>query len=333
MAANQQHIAALLKALMEKGIESKDAIPTIKRLVEAKVYTLADLNENNIPSTIDETIQRKILPKRKTKGSSNSTSEDGCGDGRIITTTTNNNNNSNSNNHKRRKTRTTSGPMARPEMISQPPYILINRSPVLTLWSTIVAQKSYPGVTLPEAVSLGSAVAAQLAQAKGTSLGIYQNKNDSNNDTNSNNNEGEKKTKDNDTKPGPGHEDNDDKDSDSLLEFYLLGLVIYGRETPDGLRAMITNQDGQRQQRQQYELDPHKTWNLLHKRFGNAFGFVMERMDKAAEALLKTGQLEVAAYHYYMHIRPDIPTGTKGWGAHGRLYTDKLSSFTSPRDK
>jgi hypothetical protein len=186
---------------------------------------------------------------------------------------------------------------------SQPKSILINRSPVLTLWGTIVAQVLYPKATLTEALSLGSAVAAQLSKAKGTSLGIYQDE------------EGKAGGR-----KGDGH--GVVVADDSLLEFHLLGFVVHGREGPDGLRA-IANQG--------LEQDPYKTWNLLQRRFGDALGFVMDRMERAA-ALAGREQLESSAYHYYMHIRPEIPDGTKGWGAHGRLYTDRLSSFYSTHE-
>lgn len=283
MAANQQQIAALLKALMGKGIESKDAIPTIKKLVEAKIYALKDLNESNIPPTIDGTIQRKILPTKRASGG---------GDGNTAA----------SGGAKRRKTGARPKQIVKPDVTSKPESILINRSPVLTLWGTIVAQSLYPKVTLTEALSLGSAVASQLSKAKGTSLGIYQDE-------------------DGKADGSKGNSHNDDQDG-SLLEFHLLGFVVHGREGPDGLRAILN---------QVQEQDPYKTWDLLQKRFGDALGFVMDRMERAAE-LAGRDQLESSAYHYYMHIRPDIPEGTKGWGAHGRLYTDRLSSFYSTNE-
>lgn len=280
MATSQEQVAALLKALLGRGLESKDAIPTIKALVQAKIFTLEDLNEGNMPPGIAEAIQRRILPRKRTPGGGEVSPAGGRGTKRAKTAA-------------RPKLSPPPPVIVRPAVTSQPESILINRSPVLTLWATVVAQALYPKATLTEALSLGGAVAGQLSKAKGTSLGIYQ----------------------------KGEEDGDgggaDRADDSLLEFHLLGFVIHGRQTPDGLRAVAN--DGR-------EQDPHSTWRLLQKRFGDSLAFVMDRMERAA-ASVGRDRLGSSAYDYYAYVRPDIPQGTKGWGAHGRLHTERLSSF------
>jgi hypothetical protein len=53
----------------------------------------------------------------------------------------------------------------------------------------------------------------------------------------------------------------------------------------------------------------------------------MAKMDEAAKSAGSQEELKASAYQFYMYIRPRIPEGTKGWGAHGHLVTAKLSSF------
>ena len=69
MATNQQQIGQLLKSLVGKGVEPKDAIPTIKLLVEAKIFNLKDLTESNMPASIDPKIQKKISSPTRGYGS------------------------------------------------------------------------------------------------------------------------------------------------------------------------------------------------------------------------------------------------------------------------
>ena len=91
---------------------------------------------------------------------------------------------------------------------------------------------------------------------------------------------------------------------------------------PSSLRALANGGEIQ---------EPTQTWKYLQKRFSNHLGYVMDEMNKAASRASKQGTdlaaLASSAYAYYAHIRPEIPHGTKGWGAHGRLETSKLSDF------
>jgi hypothetical protein len=50
--------------------------------------------------------------------------------------------------------------------------ILINRTPVLTLWASVVAERL--GLKRDEALSLGKALAGLNAQSKGRRLGIFK---------------------------------------------------------------------------------------------------------------------------------------------------------------
>lgn len=270
MTTNQQEVGALLKAVIAKGVDTKDAVPTIKKLIEAKIFDLSTLTADNMPSSIDPIIRNKLLPKRKRGGTS--------AKGESLT--------------KRSKGRSTTA-IVQPPVTSTPQSILINRSPVLTLWATIVARSLYSKLDLSEALTLGSAVAAQMAKAKGTNLGIFSKDEEK---------KGQSQTKD----------DNNDDES-----FRILGVTIHAVRTDAGIRAKA---NGEIQ-------DPNKTWAHLKKRFQGSLGFVMTKMDDAAKAAGSQEDLEATAYQYYMHIRPSIPEGTRGWGAHGRLETVKLSNF------
>ena len=79
------------------------------------------------------------------------------------------------------------------------------------------------------------------------------------------------------------------------------------------------------------EQDPHRTWSHLQNHFGESLGFCIAEMERAACAAGK--ELDNTAYRYYMHIRPSIPDGTKGWGAHGRLETERLAGFYTVTSK
>lgn len=277
MTTTQQQVGALLKAVIERGVETKDAVPTITKLIEAKIFNLSDLTADNVPLSIDPGIRNKLIPRKKRVGSS---AKGSCA-------------------AKRSKGSGTS--IVQPPVIATPETILINRSPVLTLWATIVARKLYTKLDLSEALTLGSAVAAHIAKAKGTDLGIF-------------------------SKGEMEDGQNQPKDNNNEEIFELLGVKIYAAKTDGGIRAMI---NGQIQ-------DPHKTWALLKRRFQESLGFVMTKMEEAANSAGSPQELEVSAYRFYMHIRPNIPEGTKGWGAHGHLETAKLSIFfdskLSPED-
>jgi hypothetical protein len=66
--------------------------------------------------------------------------------------------------------RSTSTPRKLPTVKSK--AVVINRAPVLTLWTTVVAERL--GYDAQEALTLGKAVAGLTAQVKGRHLGIYE---------------------------------------------------------------------------------------------------------------------------------------------------------------
>eukprot|EP00797_Seminavis_robusta_P032202 Sro713_g191580.2 (228) ;mRNA; r:23653-24336 len=216
-----------------------------------------------MPSSISKSIQAKLLKKSRKKGAPSP--------------------------GKKKKQKTT--PICIPPVSTAPQTILINRSPILTLWVAVVAERLF-SLKFEEAMTVGSAYAAECARAKGTSLGIYT--------------ETTQEKKD-----GPSEDAGDAK-----RQFLLMNQTIRANQTPAGWRAIGNKEE---------EIDPHQIWKSLTKKLGDDLPFVLERMREAAEAAGE--DLDASAYNYYVHVRPGIPHGTKGWGAHGHLQTSKLSDF------
>lgn len=169
--------------------------------------------------------------------------------------------------------------------------IKINRAPVLTLWATIVAERL--GYNQNEALTLGKAVAGLNAQSKGRRLGIYEEKTEE---------EKEKEAK---------------KEKPVKLQFIeILGRGVPAVKTPKGLRAAIKGKP----------IDPEGVETYLEQKFGDDLDEARAAMEKLAKAYTPK-QLESKAYDLYEKFRPEIPEGTKGWGAKGELDLDYIRSL------
>jgi hypothetical protein len=169
--------------------------------------------------------------------------------------------------------------------------IKINRAPVLTLWATIVAQRL--GYNQKEALTLGKAVTGLNAQSKGRRLGIYEEKTE------------EEKEKD------------EKKAKPVKLEFIeILGRGVPAVKTPKGLRAAVKGKP----------IDPESVQTYLEQKFGEDLDNARAAMEKLAKAYTPK-QLEAKAYDLYEKFRPEIPEGTKGWGAKGELDLDYIQSL------
>lgn len=169
--------------------------------------------------------------------------------------------------------------------------IKINRAPVLTLWATVVAERL--GYGKDTSLTLGKAVAGLNAQSKGRKLGIYEEK-----DKESNKEKG-KKERSGDT---------------AFIE--ILGRGVPTVKTSKGVRAAI---DGE-------EIDPDSVETYLKQKFKDDFDAARTAMEKLAKAYTPK-QLESKAYGLYEKFRPEIPEGTKGWGAKGELDLDYIKSL------
>ena len=169
--------------------------------------------------------------------------------------------------------------------------IKINRAPVLTLWAAVVAERL--GYDEETALTLGKAVAGLNAQSKGRRLGIYEEKSEE---------EKEKEAK---------------KQKPVKMEFIeILGRDVPAIKTPQGLRAAIKGE----------AIHAESVNTYLKQKFKDDLDEARTAMEKLAKAYTPK-QLKSKAYDLYEKFRPEIPEGTKGWGAKGELDLDYIRSL------
>jgi hypothetical protein len=175
--------------------------------------------------------------------------------------------------------------------------ITINRAPVLTLWAAVVAERlGYDG---DEAATFGKMVAGLQAASKAQWLGIAR-----------------AHVKDEATEAKkrartPGRK----------VEVGLLGRMFAAVETEQGLRAL---KDGR-------PVSPESVQRYLESKFG-------DQLDAARGAMLKLARsrppkkLAEEGFALYEAFRPDIPRGTKGWGAKGVLDLDRIVALAGSHE-
>ena len=169
--------------------------------------------------------------------------------------------------------------------------IKINRAPVLTLWAAVVAERL--GYDEETALTLGKAVAGLNAQSKGRRLGIYEEKSEE---------EKEKEAK---------------KQEPIETEFIeILGRDVPAIKTPQGLRAAIKGE----------AIHAESVNTYLKQKFKDDLDEARAAMEKLTKAYTPK-QLKSKAYDLYEKFRPEIPEGTKGWGAKGELDLDYIRSL------
>ena len=157
--------------------------------------------------------------------------------------------------------------------------VLVNRAPVLTLWAAVVAQRL--GYDWKEALTLGKAVAGLNARSKARHLGL------------------EKAT----GKPEPKK-----KTAARGPRVALLGREVPVVKTPEGIRALAKDR----------AENPEAVERYLEQKFGDA----LSEVTTAMRALARTHtakQIDEAGFSLYEAFRPQIPRGTAGWGAKGKL--------------
>ena len=170
-----------------------------------------------------------------------------------------------------------------------PSEISINRAPVMTLWAAVVAQRL--GFTWEEALSLGKAVAGLNAQAKGRRLGIFK--------------PHEEKTK-------AARE----KERGEEFSIELCGRPVPAKNTDEGIRAVSGRA----------VVDSESALHYLESKFGDNLDAVRSAMTELAKAY-KPKELAVEAFSLYEQFRPEIPEGTRGWGAKGDLDLRKIKAM------
>jgi hypothetical protein len=143
------------------------------------------------------------------------------------------------------------------------------------------------------ALTLGKAIAGLNAQSKGWSLGLF--------------------------KPGekPAEKERGQKKGDEI-SVELLGRAVTVVQTGAGMRAAIKGK----------VIAPESVERYLKGKFGDALLDVQEAMRKLAASRNPT-DLAAQAYALYEQFRPEIPAGTKGWGAQGDLDLDRIAALGS----
>ncbi len=172
--------------------------------------------------------------------------------------------------------------------------VKVNRAPVLTLWAAIVAERL--GYSHEEALTLGRGVAGLNAQSKGRRLGIYEP-----------NPEEEKKRQEKEEK---------EKEAGKLKFVEIMNRSVPVVETPQGERAVSDNRP----------MQPQSVERYLEGKFKEDLPEVRSSLEKLAQSY-SPQELEKKAYSLYEKFRPEVPEGTRGWGAQGELDLGKVESL------
>ncbi|KAI1615138.1 hypothetical protein EDD37DRAFT_391526 [Exophiala viscosa] len=183
-------------------------------------------------------------------------------------------------------------PKAGDDALSDDKPIMINRSPVLQLWSACVAQHLYPDQSWTTSLSVGSAISTLCAISKGRSIGTIEESDKS---------PDEKAEKDAQRRAANAGAD---------IEVQVMGFTLH-----------IKNGDVLLQGKPK-----HGNEALLKSKFGEDN---YERTKKAMEDALATWKskdddLNAKAFHMYEEFRPSVQSGQGGWGKKGALELDRV---------
>ena len=171
-------------------------------------------------------------------------------------------------------------------------WVMVNRAPVLTLWTAVVAEVL--GFEHDEALTLGRAVAGLNAYSKGVSLGLFQ------------------------PTPKEVKEQRKKMRKEETVTVDLLHRAVPAKHTEEGLRALSGESP----------IHPESVQKYLESKFGEALEDVSNAMLKLGKSL-PPAQLAEKAYVLYEKFRPEIPPGKKGWGASGKLDLDLIRKMAS----
>ena len=165
---------------------------------------------------------------------------------------------------------------------AKPVRVKVNRAPVLTLWAAVVAERL--GFDRDEALTMGRVVAGLNAYAKGKSLGIF--------------------------KPAPAEVKRERKRlrEGKAMSVDLLHRAVPVVRTAEGLRAVAKGKP----------VPPESVRRYLEGKFGEALPAVEAAMRSLTRSL-PVDELAERAYKLYEAFRPEVPAGTRGWGATGVL--------------
>lgn len=160
--------------------------------------------------------------------------------------------------------------------------VKVNRAPVLTLWAAVVAERL--GFERDEALTMGRVVAGLNAYAKGKSLGILE------------------------PAPEDVKQERQRLPEGKARHVDLLHRAVPVVRTPDGLRAVSKGNP----------VSPESVERYLEAKFGDELRAVEAAM-RALARHFSPRELAQRAYGLYEAFRPEVPAGTRGWGALGVL--------------
>jgi len=156
---------------------------------------------------------------------------------------------------------------------------------VLTLWVAVVAMRQ--GFSRAEGLSFGKAVAALFAQAKGRSVGVYD-------------------------EPDPEQQEarasRRQRVRASSEAVRVFGRTLRARREGGELRAVLGKAT----------VDPQPVEGYLRRAFGEHLQRATQAMQQLAGAM-DPEQLGREAYNLYTAFRPQVAPGAQGWGQKGGL--------------
>ena len=173
--------------------------------------------------------------------------------------------------------------------------IIINRAPILELWSSCVAQFLHPAVTWETCLSIGGAIATITAISKGRSIGKIDKPGS-----------GEAKKKKGERRKKAEKEDLDELEVMSFkLNLDKNGqAMVGGKPKKAGEEALIKKYGGS---------DRYETVKATFQ-------------DALQEWKGQEEDLDGRAFSCYEDFRPSIATGQRGWGRKGQLNLETVRS-------
>ncbi|KAK4936278.1 hypothetical protein LTR10_022806 [Elasticomyces elasticus] len=170
--------------------------------------------------------------------------------------------------------------------------IMINRSPVLQLWSACVAQHLHPDQPWTTSLSVGSAISTLCAISKGRSIGTIEESDKS---------PDEKAEKDAGKRAANAGAD---------IEFQVMGFKLHVKNG-DVLLQGKPKRGNEAPLKSKFGEDNYdKTKKIME--------------DALATWKGKDDDLNAKAFHMYEEFRPSVQSGQGGWGKKGALELDRV---------
>jgi len=169
--------------------------------------------------------------------------------------------------------------------------VTIDRTPVLTLWASVVARRL--GFARDEALTLGRAVAGLGAYRKGAPIRLVT-------PTRAAIKERRRELK-----------------AGKRVQVDLLRRAVPVVRTREGLRALS----------QDRPIAPDVVEQYLEIKFGDALKLVRSAMKRLARSM-SAPEIAAQADELYEKFRPNIPHGEPGWGAEGKLDLDRIERLS-----